>query len=134
LPCCRTGGTLGRIGAILEAAAAPDRRIGLEASAGSGRVRSAAMITAFLIIVCEPRAIGQLGRALAETDGVVEVYTTTGGADFIAVVRVADLDELATVVTQRIAALPGIVRTDTHLAIRSYGRGEERAAFDIGVD
>ncbi len=92
------------------------------------------MVTAFLVIVCAPRAIGELGQSLAETDGVVEVYTTTGSADFIAVVRVADLDELATVVTQRIAGLSGIVRTDTHLAIRSYGRSEERAAFDIGVD
>lgn len=92
------------------------------------------MLTAFLVVVCEPRAIGDLGPALAETDGVVEVYTTTGSADFIVVVRVADLDALATLVTQRVAALPGIIRTDTHLAIRSYGRRDERAAFDIGVD
>ncbi|MGD1053250.1 MAG: Lrp/AsnC ligand binding domain-containing protein [Candidatus Dormibacteria bacterium] len=92
------------------------------------------MLTAFLFIVCEPGAIGRLGRALADTDGVAEVYTTTGSADFIAVVRVADLDALATVVTQRIAGMPGIVRTDTHMAIRSYGRSDETAGFDIGVD
>ena len=92
------------------------------------------VLTAFLFIVCEPGAIGRLGRALADTEGIAEVYTTTGSADFIAVVRVPDLDALATVVTQHIAELPGIVRTDTHLAIRSYGRGAETAAFDIGVD
>jgi DNA-binding Lrp family transcriptional regulator len=94
----------------------------------------AGMVTAFLMIVCEPGAIARLGRALADTAGVAEVYTTTGSADFIAVVRVRDLDELADLVTARIAALPGITRTDTHLAIRSYGRGDESAAFDIGVD
>jgi DNA-binding Lrp family transcriptional regulator len=92
------------------------------------------VLTAFLFIVCEPGAIGRLGRALADTEGIAEVYTTTGSADFIAVVRVPDLDALATTVTQHIAELPGIVRTDTHLAIRSYGRGDETAAFDIGVD
>lgn len=92
------------------------------------------VLTAFLFIVCEPGVIGRLGRALADTEGIAEVYTTTGSADFIAVVRVPDLDALATVVTQHIAELPGIVRTDTHLAIRSYGRGAETAAFDIGVD
>ena len=92
------------------------------------------MLTAFLLIVCEPRAISRLGRALADTEGVAEVYTTTGSADFIAVVRVPDLDALANLVTQSIAGLPGIIRTDTHLAIRSYGRGDETAAFDIGVD
>ena len=92
------------------------------------------MVTAFLMIVCEPAAIARLGHSLADIEGVAEVYTTTGSADFVAVVRVHDLDELATVVTQRIANLPGILRTDTHLAIRSYGRGDESAAFDIGVD
>ena len=65
------------------------------------------MLTAFLFIVCEPGAIGRLGRALADTEGVAEVYTTTGSADFIAVVRVPDLDALATMVTQHIAELPG---------------------------
>ena len=66
----------------------------------------AGVLTAFLFIVCEPGAIGRLGRALADTEGVAEVYTTTGSADFIAVVRVPDLDALATTVTQHIAELP----------------------------
>ena len=94
----------------------------------------ASVLTAFLFIVCEPGSIGRLGRAIADTDGVAEVYTTTGSADFIAVVRVPDLDALATLVTQHIAGLPGIVRTDTHMAIRSYGKSDESAGFDIGVD
>ena len=92
------------------------------------------MITAFLLISAEREHLASLGPRLASCPGVAEVYTTTGSADFIAVVRVRDLDELADLVTARIAALPGITRTDTHLAIRSYGRGDESAAFDIGVD
>jgi DNA-binding Lrp family transcriptional regulator len=91
------------------------------------------MITAFLLIVCEPQRIHDIGEALADMDGVAEVYTTTGSTDFIAVVRVADLDALATLITQGVATLPGIVRTDTHLAMRSYGQKETRAAFDIGL-
>ena len=92
------------------------------------------MITAFLLIVCEPAGIAEIGRRLSDVDGVVEVYSTTGNRDFIAVVRVPDLEALATLVTERVAALPGIRRTDTHLAIRSYGRADEAAAFDIGID
>jgi len=92
------------------------------------------MVTAFLLIVCEPRQIHEVGTALADMEGVAEVYTTTGSTDFIAVVRVADLDALATLVTERIALQPGIVRTDTHMAMRSYGRNEIQAAFDIGLD
>ena len=36
--------------------------------------------------------------------------------------------------TERITTLPGITRTNTHVAIRSYGRGDEATAFDIGID
>lgn len=92
------------------------------------------MITAFLLIVCEPAAIAATGRRLSDVPGVAEVYSTTGDHDFIAVARVPDLETLATLVTERVAALPGVRRTGTHVAIRSYGRAEEAAAFDIGVD
>ena len=92
------------------------------------------MITAFLLIVCEPAGIAETGRRLSDVPGIAEVYSTTGDRDFIAVVRVPDLEALATLVTERVAALPGVRRTDTHLAIRSYGRADEAAAFDIGVD
>ena len=85
-------------------------------------------------MVCEPARIAEIGRGLADINGIDEVYSTTGSNDFIAVVRVPDLAALATLVTERVAALPGIRRTDTHLAIRSYGRADEAAAFDIGVD
>ena len=92
------------------------------------------MVTAFLSIVCQPQRIHEVGRALADLPGVAEVYTTTGSSDFITVVRVADLDELAELVTERIAILPGITATDTHVAMRSYGRRDTQTAFDIGLD
>ncbi|HEV7679551.1 MAG TPA: Lrp/AsnC ligand binding domain-containing protein [Candidatus Dormibacteraeota bacterium] len=92
------------------------------------------MITAFLMLVCEPARIHEVGTALADAEGVAEVYTTTGDVDFVAVVRVPDLDALATLVTERLSTLPGIVRTTTHLAMRSYGKGEIAAAYDIGLD
>lgn len=99
-----------------------------------GRLPWRAVLTAFLLIVCEPQRIAGVGRSLADIDGITEVYTTTGGADFIALARIPDIDALATLVTERVARLEGIVRTDTHLAIRSYGRSDEAAAFDIGVE
>ena len=92
------------------------------------------MVTAFLQVICEPGQIGAVGQGLADTPGVAEVYTTTGPSDFIAIVRVADLDELAELVTERITTLAGVTRTSTAVAIRSYGRSDEAAAFDIGVD
>ena len=75
-----------------------------------------------------------MGQGLADIDGVAEVYTTTGSSDFVAIVRVAGLDELATLVTEHVTTLPGVTRTSTSVAIRSYGRSDTEAAFDIGVD
>ncbi len=92
------------------------------------------MVTAFLQVICEPGRIAEVGHGLADTAGVAEVYTTTGSSDFVAIVRVADLDELAVLVTERITTLRGVTRTTTSVAIRSYGRSDETAAFDIGVD
>ena len=92
------------------------------------------VITAFLMVHCLPQRIHAVGHALAEIPGIAEVYTTTGDTDFIAVVRVADLDALADLVTNRIAPIDGISRTGTHLAMRSYSRKEQAAAFDLGVD
>jgi DNA-binding Lrp family transcriptional regulator len=92
------------------------------------------VITAFLMVHCVPQRIHAVGQALAEIPGIAEVYTTTGDTDFIAIVRVPDLDALAELVTVRIAVLDGITQTDTHLAMRSYSRKEQAAAFDLGVD
>lgn len=92
------------------------------------------MVTAFLLVTCRPQRIHDVGQALADLDGIAEVYTTTGASDFIVVVRVPDLDALAALVTEHVATLDGIERTDTHLAMRSYGRREIEAAFDIGID
>lgn len=92
------------------------------------------MITAFLLVHCEPQRIHELGRSLADIPGIAEVYTTTGDVDFIAVVRVEDLDALASLVTEDVATLDGVLGTDTHLAMRSYGRTDTQAAFDIGLD
>ncbi len=92
------------------------------------------MVTAFLQVLCEPGHIADVGHGLADTPGVAEVYTTTGSSDFVAIVRVAGLDDLATLVTERITTLPGVTRTTTAVAIRSYGRSDDAAAFDIGVD
>lgn len=92
------------------------------------------MVTAFLLVHCLPQRIHEVATALADIPGVADVYTTTGDIDFIAVVRVADLDALAELVTERVAVLEGISRTDTHLAMRSYGRRDIATAFDIGLD
>jgi DNA-binding Lrp family transcriptional regulator len=92
------------------------------------------MLTAFMLITCERQALAEVGPRLAGIEGVTEVYTTTGSVDYIAIVRVKDMEGLSELVTGRLRAVPGIVRTDTHVAMRSYSETDIEAAFQIGVD
>ena len=78
------------------------------------------MLTAFVLVDADPAYIAALGRALAALDGVTEVYSVTGDEDLIAVLRVADHEQIARIVTEEIAALDGVIRTRTMIAFRQY--------------
>ena len=92
------------------------------------------MITAVVLISADRKAIPTLGEALAAVEGVSEVYSVTGQIDFIAMVRVREHEELADIVTRRIGQLPGVVRTDTHVAFKMYSRHDLESLFSIGAD
>ena len=69
-----------------------------------------------------------------EIDGVSEVYSVTGPMDFIAMVRAREHDELAEIVTGRIGQVPGVLRTDTHVAFKMYSRHDLESLFSIGAE
>jgi DNA-binding Lrp family transcriptional regulator len=92
------------------------------------------MLTAFMLITCDREHLAEVGPAMAGIEGVAEVYTTTGGFDYIAVARVHDMEALAELVTERLRRVPGIVRTDTHVAMREYSTSDVEAGFQIGSD
>jgi len=87
---------------------------------------------AVVLIEAERNALATLGGALADVEGVAEAYSVTGEWDFVAIVRVADHDLLATVVTGNIGTLPGIVRTQTMVAFAAYSQHDLEALFSIG--
>ncbi|SDC49176.1 Lrp/AsnC family transcriptional regulator [Actinokineospora iranica] len=92
------------------------------------------MITAIVLIHAATDSIPEAAQAIADIDGVAEVYSCAGGVDLVAVVRVAEHEELARLIPGRISKVPGVLDTDTHIAFRSYSRRDTDAAFDIGVD
>jgi DNA-binding Lrp family transcriptional regulator len=92
------------------------------------------VVHAFVLIDAEPSRIAGLAGELADVEGVAEVYTVSGQADIVAVVRVRQHDELAAVVTGRIARLSGIVRTSTLVAFRAYSRRDLEAMWDLGAE
>ncbi|MEA2435918.1 MAG: hypothetical protein QOF65_474 [Thermoleophilaceae bacterium] len=90
------------------------------------------MTHAVVLIRAERDALPQLGGTLADLDGVAEAYSVTGEWDFVAILRVAKPEELAKVVTEQLARLPGIARTYTMVAFEAYSRHDLEAMFSIG--
>ena len=87
------------------------------------------MITAVVLITADKGALPTLGEVLAAIPGVSEVYSVTGEFDFIAMVRAKAHEELAEIVTVRIAQTPGVARTQTHVAFRAYSKHDLESLF-----
>jgi len=87
---------------------------------------------AVILVAAERAALAELGPQLADIDGVAEVYSVTGEWDFVAMIRVADPEQLAKVVTESLAQLPGIARTYTMTAFRTFSEHDLEAMFSIG--
>ena len=90
------------------------------------------MIHAVVLIKADRRALATLGGELADIDGVAEAYSVTGDWDFVAILRLREHDQLAQVVTGRIAALSGVQRTQTMVAFEAYSRHDLEALFSVG--
>ena len=92
------------------------------------------MISAFVLISARPDRIAELASELADVDGVAEVYSVAGDVDVVAIVRVHQHDQLADVVTGRIARLDGVISTRSMVAYRAYSRHDLEAMFSLGED
>ncbi len=97
-------------------------------------MRSRAMLTAFLLIKSSREGLAHLGPALADVEGIAEVYTVTGEWDFVAIARVREHDDLAKVVTQHLARLEGVERTQTMVAFQQFSAHDLEAMFGLGLE
>ena len=90
------------------------------------------MTHAIVLIEAERDAMSSLGGVLADVEGVREAYSVTGEWDFVAIVHVKRHEDLAEVVTGRIAQLPGVARTQTMVAFEVFSKHDLEALFDVG--
>ncbi len=91
------------------------------------------MLTAFILIDCAQNQIASVAKAIANLPNIAEVYSVTGDHDLIAIVRLTQYDDLASVVPEGISAIPGVTNTNTVLAFRRYAAADLEAAWDIGL-
>ncbi|MFM1917100.1 MAG: hypothetical protein RJB01_615 [Actinomycetota bacterium] len=92
------------------------------------------MITALCFIQVEPSAINSAGSSIADIPGVRAAYSVTGEIDLIALIEVKDHEGVATVVTDGISKVPGVLSTQTHISFRTYSPADIDAGFSIGMD
>ncbi|MCW2814918.1 MAG: transcriptional regulator, AsnC family [Nocardioides sp.] len=92
------------------------------------------MITAIVFVKAAVDRIPEVAEAIAAIDGISEVYSVTGQIDLIAMVRVRNHDDVASVVADRLNKVEGVRETETHIAFRAYSRHDLESAFSLGLD
>jgi DNA-binding Lrp family transcriptional regulator len=91
-------------------------------------------VHAVVLIQCEIDEITEAAQAIAEIGGVSEVYSVAGEFDLVAIVRVAEHDDLATVIPGGISKVEGVERTETLIAFQVYSRHDLERMFSIGFE
>lgn len=89
------------------------------------------MITALILINAERTEIKTVAEKLADIEAISEVYSVTGDYDLVAMVRVKTNDDLADLVTEKLADVDGILHTETMMAFRVYSRHDLEAMFSL---
>jgi len=92
------------------------------------------MVSAIVLIECAKGSVNETAEALAEMKGISEVYSVAGRVDLVAVIRVADNEQLAEIVTNQMLRVPGIQKTETLIAFRVFSRHDLEQMFSIGAE
>ena len=92
------------------------------------------MITAIVFVRADVARIPEVAEEVAAIEGVSEVYSVTGQIDLIALVRVRNHEDVASVVADKLNKVPGVTSTETHIAFRAYSRHDLESAFSLGLD
>jgi DNA-binding Lrp family transcriptional regulator len=90
------------------------------------------MVTALCFITVEPQRVNDVGAQIARIPEARTVYSVTGQLDIVVIIEVREVDDVATVVTDTIGSIDGIVSTETHIAFRTYRPEDLEAGFSLG--
>ncbi len=89
------------------------------------------MVAAVVLIRARRESIPTAARQVADIEGVAEVYSVSGEWDLIAIVRVPEWEQIAEVVTEHVARVDGLERTETLVAFRVYSHDDMDAAYEM---
>lgn len=92
------------------------------------------MVTAIVLIQTRHGRTKDVAEALAAFPEISEVYSVGGSYDVVALVRVKQNEDIADMVTERMAKVDGIERTETMIAFKTYSRHDLENVFSLGLE
>ena len=92
------------------------------------------MISAMVLLNVERNKVNEVAERLSDMAGITEVFSVAGQYDLVAIVRVADNEALADVVTRNMLKVSGITRSETLIAFRVFSKHDLERMFAIGAE
>jgi len=92
------------------------------------------MVTAIDLLRVEKGKINSVAQALADMEGIAEVYSVGGRFDLVAIIRTKDNERLAELVTEHMLKTEGVLDSETLIAFQAYSRHDLERMFAIGLD
>jgi DNA-binding Lrp family transcriptional regulator len=92
------------------------------------------MVTAIVLLNAERGTVNEVADTLAAFDGISEVHSVAGRVDLVAMLRVAENEDLADLVTNKIRQVEGITDTETLIGFRVHSSHDLENMFSIGMD
>ena len=92
------------------------------------------MVNAIVLLNVESARINHVAEQLVELDGVSEVYSVAGQYDLVVVIRARDDEQIATLVTEQLLQVEGLLSSETLIAFRTFSRHDLDGMFSVGLD
>ena len=90
------------------------------------------MVSAVVLMNIKRGKVQAVGNFLADLSGITEVFSVGGRYDLVALVRVNNNDELAELVSGKVAEIEEVTKTETLIAFQVFSEHDLEAMFSIG--
>ena len=92
------------------------------------------MLNAIVLMKVEFSRVNEVAQALTGMPEISEVYSVGGRYDLVGIIRVETNEQLAAVVTEKMAKVAGITSSETMIAFKVYSRHDLEHMFSIGME
>ena len=92
------------------------------------------MVNAIVLLNVQSDRINQVAEELAGLDGISEVYSVDGQYDLVALIRARNDEQVASLVTEELLRVEGLLSSETLIAFRTYSKHDLDGMFSVGLD